>query len=136
METVSNTFKVGFSYFAVPQFETSCRYVEATLEEFLAWNCDHSSISGPFIDYDYSKFWAYADYKYVVSLFEDKTDIFQVSQHIPLNHGNNLFLRNSLVPFSLTVIFSQKWFTVGVEYFIHSSQKDLFKKTRILGIHT
>lgn len=92
-KTVSNTFKVWFSYFAVPQFETSCSYVEATLEEFLTWNCDHSSISGPFIDYDYSKFWAYADYKYVVSLFEDKTDIFQVSQHIPFNHDINLFLR-------------------------------------------
>nr|XP_019778322.1 HSPB1-associated protein 1 isoform X6 [Tursiops truncatus] len=61
-----------------PQFETTCSYVEATLEEFLTWNCDRSSISGPFRDYDHSKFWAYADYKYFVSLFEDKTDIFQV----------------------------------------------------------
>ncbi|XP_032486666.1 HSPB1-associated protein 1 isoform X1 [Phocoena sinus] len=60
-----------------PQFETTCSYVEATLEEFLTWNCDRSSISGPFRDYDHSKFWAYADYKYFVSLFEDKTDIFQ-----------------------------------------------------------
>lgn len=100
--------KVGFSYFAVPQFETSCSYVEATLEEFLTWSCDHSSISGPFVDYDYSKFWAYADYKYVVSLFEGKTDIFQVSQHIPFNHCNNLFLRYSLVLFFLTVIFLSK----------------------------
>ncbi|XP_047304875.1 HSPB1-associated protein 1 isoform X3 [Homo sapiens] len=61
----------------VPQFETTCNYVEATLEEFLTWNCDQSSISGPFRDYDHSKFWAYADYKYFVSLFEDKTDLFQ-----------------------------------------------------------
>nr|XP_030714223.1 HSPB1-associated protein 1 isoform X6 [Globicephala melas] len=61
-----------------PQFETTCSYVEATLEEFLTWNCDRSSISGSFRDYDHSKFWAYADYKYFVSLFEDKTDIFQV----------------------------------------------------------
>ncbi|XP_005675088.2 PREDICTED: HSPB1-associated protein 1 isoform X1 [Capra hircus] len=60
-----------------PQFETACNYVEATLEEFLSWNCDQSSISGAFRDYDHSKFWAYADYKYFVSLFEDKTDIFQ-----------------------------------------------------------
>ncbi|XP_059955928.1 HSPB1-associated protein 1 isoform X1 [Mesoplodon densirostris] len=60
-----------------PQFETTCSYVEATLEEFLTWNCDRSSVSGPFRDYDHSKFWAYADYKYFVSLFEDKTDIFQ-----------------------------------------------------------
>ncbi|XP_039699135.1 HSPB1-associated protein 1 isoform X1 [Pteropus medius] len=61
----------------VPQFETTCSYIDATVEEFLTWNCDHSSISGPFRDYDHSKFWAYADYKYFVSLFEDKTDIFQ-----------------------------------------------------------
>ncbi|XP_057553758.1 HSPB1-associated protein 1 isoform X3 [Hippopotamus amphibius kiboko] len=60
-----------------PQFETTCSYVEATLEEFLTWNCDQSRISGPFKDYDRSKFWAYADYKYFISLFEDKTDIFQ-----------------------------------------------------------
>lgn len=85
---VPYTFNVGFSYIAVPQFETTCSYVEATIEEFLAWNCDHSGISGPFRDYDHSEFWAYADYKYFVSLFEDKTDIFQVSQYIPFNHGN------------------------------------------------
>ncbi|EHB00949.1 HSPB1-associated protein 1, partial [Heterocephalus glaber] len=61
----------------VPQFETTCNYVEATLEEFLTWNCDQSSISGPFRDYDHSKFWAYADYKYFVNLFEDNSDVFQ-----------------------------------------------------------
>nr|XP_021529651.1 HSPB1-associated protein 1 isoform X3 [Aotus nancymaae] len=71
-------FRMGMkSTSTVPQFETTCSYVEATLEEFLTWNCDQSSISGPFRDYDHSKFWAYADYKYFVSLFEDKTDIFQ-----------------------------------------------------------
>ncbi|XP_032977449.1 HSPB1-associated protein 1 isoform X4 [Rhinolophus ferrumequinum] len=71
-------FRMGMkSTDTVPQFETTCSYVQATIEEFLAWNCDHSGISGPFRDYDHSKFWAYADYKYFVSLFEDKTDIFQ-----------------------------------------------------------
>nr|XP_002716858.1 HSPB1-associated protein 1 isoform X1 [Oryctolagus cuniculus] len=60
-----------------PQFETTCSYVDATLEEFLTWNCEQSSLSGPFADYDHSKFWAYADYKYFVNLFEDKTDVFQ-----------------------------------------------------------
>lgn len=83
---------IGFFYVAVPQFETTCSYIDATVEEFLTWNCDHSSISGPFRDYDHSKFWAYADYKYFVSLFEDKTDIFQVSQYISFNHGNFVFL--------------------------------------------
>ncbi|XP_029795301.1 HSPB1-associated protein 1 isoform X1 [Suricata suricatta] len=61
----------------VPQFETTCGYVEATLEEFLTWNHDQSPLSGPFRDYDHSEFWAYADYKYFVSLFDDKTDIFE-----------------------------------------------------------
>ncbi|XP_036707060.1 HSPB1-associated protein 1 isoform X2 [Balaenoptera musculus] len=71
-------FRMGTKHTdTAPQFETTCSYVEATLEEFLTWNCDRSSISGPFRDYDHSKFWAYADYKYLVSLFEDKTDIFQ-----------------------------------------------------------
>ncbi|KAM8770650.1 HSPB1-associated protein 1 [Rhynchonycteris naso] len=71
-------FRMGMkSTDTVPQFETTCHYVEATLEEFLTWNYDHSSTFGSFRDYDYSKFWAYADYKYVVDLFEDKTDIFQ-----------------------------------------------------------
>ncbi|XP_068402721.1 HSPB1-associated protein 1 isoform X2 [Eschrichtius robustus] len=71
-------FRMGTKHTdTAPQFETTCSYVEATLEEFLTWNCDPSSISGPFRDYDHSKFWAYADYKYLVSLFEDKTDIFQ-----------------------------------------------------------
>ncbi|XP_008050992.1 HSPB1-associated protein 1 [Carlito syrichta] len=71
-------FRMGLkSTGTVPQFETTCNYVDATLEEFLTWNCDQSSISGPFRDYEHCKFWAYADYKYFVSLFEDKTDIFQ-----------------------------------------------------------
>ncbi|XP_055965294.1 HSPB1-associated protein 1-like [Sorex fumeus] len=61
----------------VPQFETTCSYVEATLEEFLTWNSDLSRIYGPFRDYNRTKFWAYADYKYCVNLFEDNTDIFQ-----------------------------------------------------------
>ncbi|XP_031971172.1 HSPB1-associated protein 1 [Corvus moneduloides] len=62
----------------VPQFETSCSYVEAKLEEFLAWSCGQPScLSGPFSCYDYSKYWAYADYKYIARIFEDKPEIFQ-----------------------------------------------------------
>uniref|UniRef100_A0A8D0HM90 HSPB1 associated protein 1 n=1 Tax=Sphenodon punctatus TaxID=8508 RepID=A0A8D0HM90_SPHPU len=61
-----------------PQFETKCSFVEATLEEFLAWNCEPSACSsGPFHSYDSSKYWAYADYKYIARIFEDKADIFQ-----------------------------------------------------------
>ncbi|NXU50586.1 HBAP1 protein, partial [Turnix velox] len=62
----------------VPQFETMCSYVEATLEEFLAWSCGQPSpLSGPFSCYEYSKYWAYADYKYIARIFEDKPEIFQ-----------------------------------------------------------
>ncbi|NWW54802.1 HBAP1 protein, partial [Pedionomus torquatus] len=61
-----------------PQFETRCSYVEATLEEFLAWSCgEPSCLSGPFSRYEYSKYWAYADYKYIARIFEDKPEIFQ-----------------------------------------------------------
>ncbi|KAM6269365.1 HSPB1-associated protein 1 isoform 2-T2 [Porphyrio hochstetteri] len=62
----------------VPQFETRCSYVEATLEEFLAWSCGQpTGLSGPFSCYEYSKYWAYADYKYIARIFEDKPEIFQ-----------------------------------------------------------
>ncbi|XP_013001834.2 HSPB1-associated protein 1 isoform X2 [Cavia porcellus] len=71
-------FRMGVkSADTVPQFETMCSYVDATLEEFLTWNCDQSNSFGPFRDYDHSKFWAYADYKYFVNLFEDNSDVFQ-----------------------------------------------------------
>ncbi|EPY77287.1 hypothetical protein CB1_001278020 [Camelus ferus] len=87
----------------VPQFETTCSYVEATLEEFLTWNCDQSSISGPFRDYDHSKFWAYADYKYFVNLFEDKTDVFQVSAEETLVLGD----KGARIPYEESSVFSK-----------------------------
>ncbi|KFP82929.1 HSPB1-associated protein 1, partial [Acanthisitta chloris] len=62
----------------VPQFETKCSYVKATLEQFLAWSCGQPPcLSGPFSCYDYSKYWAYADYKYLARVFEDKPELFQ-----------------------------------------------------------
>lgn len=71
----------SFLYIALaPQFETQCSYVEATLEEFLAWTCEQPThISGPFSCFDSSKYWAYADYKYIARIFEDKTEIFKVN---------------------------------------------------------
>ncbi|XP_034641109.1 HSPB1-associated protein 1 isoform X3 [Trachemys scripta elegans] len=63
---------------AAPQFETECSYVEATLEEFLAWTSGQTTcVSRPFSCYDSSKYWAYADYKYIARIFEDKTEIFK-----------------------------------------------------------
>ncbi|XP_042301016.1 HSPB1-associated protein 1 [Sceloporus undulatus] len=61
-----------------PLFETKCSYVEATLEEFLAWiGRQPSNSSGPFKAYDLYKYWTYADYKYIARLFEDKPEHFQ-----------------------------------------------------------
>ncbi|XP_044294303.1 HSPB1-associated protein 1 isoform X2 [Varanus komodoensis] len=61
-----------------PLFETECSYVEATLEEFLAWSGRWPSrSSGPFSSYDLCKYWTYADYKYIAQLFEDKPENFQ-----------------------------------------------------------
>ncbi|XP_010216848.1 PREDICTED: HSPB1-associated protein 1 [Tinamus guttatus] len=72
-------FRIGLKTLdLVPQFETRCSYVEATLQEFLAWSCGQSScLSGPFSCFEYSKYWAYADYKYIAKLFEDKAEVFQ-----------------------------------------------------------
>ncbi|NWS73562.1 HBAP1 protein, partial [Crotophaga sulcirostris] len=61
----------------VPQFETRCSYTKATLEEFLAWSFGQPCLSGPFSCYEYSKYWAYADYKYIARMFEDKPEVFQ-----------------------------------------------------------
>ncbi|NXC44193.1 HBAP1 protein, partial [Penelope pileata] len=62
----------------VPQFETSCSYVKATLEEFLAWSSGQPScLSGPFSCFEHSRYWAYADYKYIAQMFEDKAEVFQ-----------------------------------------------------------
>ncbi|XP_028599081.2 HSPB1-associated protein 1 isoform X1 [Podarcis muralis] len=63
---------------AAPLFETECSYVEATLEEFLAWSGKQPSRScGPFSGYELCKYWSYADYKYIARLFEDKPENFQ-----------------------------------------------------------
>lgn len=72
-------FRIGLKAMdLVPQFETSCSYVKATLEEFLAWSSGQpSSLSGPFSCFEHSKYWAYADYKYIARIFEDKEEVFQ-----------------------------------------------------------
>ncbi|XP_017324999.1 HSPB1-associated protein 1 homolog isoform X2 [Ictalurus punctatus] len=61
-----------------PLFETECSYVEATLTEFLCWmrGSDAASV-GPFADYPLSEYWAYADYKYISLLFQDKDTMFK-----------------------------------------------------------
>ncbi|XP_021254572.1 HSPB1-associated protein 1 isoform X2 [Numida meleagris] len=72
-------FRIGLKTMdLVPQFETSCSYVKATLEEFLAWSSGQPShLSGPFSCFEHSKYWAYADYKYIARIFEDKEEVFQ-----------------------------------------------------------
>ncbi|KAI4902583.1 hypothetical protein NFI96_033944 [Prochilodus magdalenae] len=61
-----------------PLFETECSYVEATLAEFLCWTRGSSDSSvGPFTAYPLSEYWAYADYKHLALLFQDKTTMFK-----------------------------------------------------------
>ncbi|XP_077072386.1 HSPB1-associated protein 1 homolog [Siphateles boraxobius] len=61
-----------------PLFETECSYIEATVKEFLSWTANEGeSLVGPFSDYHCKEFWAYADYKYIAQLFQDKPAIFQ-----------------------------------------------------------
>ncbi|KAI1237311.1 hypothetical protein IHE44_0014576 [Lamprotornis superbus] len=97
----------------VPQFETSCSYVEATLEEFLAWSCGQPScLSGPFSCYDYSKYWAYADYKYIARIFEDKPEIFQILFRFTKRWhlfppGDTSFLYPTRIPYEESSIFSK-----------------------------
>uniref|UniRef100_A0A8D0HDB2 HSPB1 associated protein 1 n=1 Tax=Sphenodon punctatus TaxID=8508 RepID=A0A8D0HDB2_SPHPU len=88
-----------------PQFETKCSFVEATLEEFLAWNCEPSACSsGPFHSYDSSKYWAYADYKYIARIFEDKADIFQEEMEERALSGLARRKRTLLATWILTVV--------------------------------
>ncbi|KAL6100350.1 hspbap1 [Pungitius sinensis] len=61
-----------------PLFETQCSYVEATLEHFLRWTRHHTgSCPGPFCQYPRSEYWAYADYKYIALLLQDRPAMFQ-----------------------------------------------------------
>ncbi|XP_067890952.1 HSPB1-associated protein 1 homolog isoform X5 [Heterodontus francisci] len=62
----------------VPQFETHCGYVQATLQEFLVWLHGESDVSaGPFNSFPRSQYWAYADYKYIAMTLEEKAELFQ-----------------------------------------------------------
>ncbi|XP_015266356.1 PREDICTED: HSPB1-associated protein 1 isoform X2 [Gekko japonicus] len=72
-------FRVGMKDMGTaPLFETECSYVEGTLEEFLAWSLrEPSCSSGPFSGYEPCKYWAYADYKYIATLFEDNPEQFK-----------------------------------------------------------
>ncbi|KAK2905785.1 HSPB1-associated protein 1 homolog isoform X2 [Channa argus] len=61
-----------------PLFETQCSYVEAKLSQFLNWPLAQSGMDiGPFVEYPYSDYWAYADYKYIAVLFQDQPSMFE-----------------------------------------------------------
>ncbi|KAJ3592269.1 hypothetical protein NHX12_007397 [Muraenolepis orangiensis] len=61
-----------------PLFETQCAYIEASLAQFLRWTSGHSDADvGPFADYPFSEYWAYADYKYIAHLFQEMPSKFQ-----------------------------------------------------------
>ncbi|XP_072326059.1 HSPB1-associated protein 1 homolog isoform X2 [Scyliorhinus torazame] len=62
----------------VPQYETHCEYVQATLQEFLVWLHGESDASAGLFDaFPRSQYWAYADYKYIAMTFEEKAEAFQ-----------------------------------------------------------
>ncbi|XP_018413586.1 PREDICTED: HSPB1-associated protein 1 [Nanorana parkeri] len=61
-----------------PQFETQCDYIEGTVKQFRSWvSGDSPELCGAFRRFDRAEFWAYADYKYLAVLFEDRADILQ-----------------------------------------------------------
>ncbi|KAM9850611.1 HSPB1-associated protein 1 homolog [Aulostomus maculatus] len=61
-----------------PVFETQCSYVEAKLAQFLSWTRGRDGTDvGPFCDYPFSQYWAYADYKYIAMLFQDQPAMFE-----------------------------------------------------------
>ncbi|XP_043918704.1 HSPB1-associated protein 1 [Protopterus annectens] len=63
---------------AFPLFENHCSFLEASMMQFLSWSQGLSdAVLGPFSSYPYSEFWAYADYKYIAMLFEDKKEHFK-----------------------------------------------------------
>ncbi|XP_041858393.1 HSPB1-associated protein 1 homolog isoform X2 [Melanotaenia boesemani] len=59
-----------------PLFETQCSYVEARMAQFLSWTQGQTDV-GPFSEYPYSEYWAYADYKYIAVLFQDQPLMFE-----------------------------------------------------------
>ncbi|XP_070980031.1 HSPB1-associated protein 1 homolog isoform X1 [Oncorhynchus clarkii lewisi] len=62
-----------------PLFETQCSYVEAKLEEFQSWTEGQTGAEdvGCFSNYPLSLYWAYADYKYIALLLQEKPSMFE-----------------------------------------------------------
>ncbi|KAM9343134.1 HSPB1-associated protein 1 homolog [Pholidichthys leucotaenia] len=69
-------FRLGRKDDAItPLFETHCPYVEATVAQFLNWT--QNKDAGPFSEYLFSENWAYADYKYIATLFQNQPFMFE-----------------------------------------------------------
>ncbi|KAJ8012349.1 hypothetical protein DPEC_G00041780 [Dallia pectoralis] len=62
-----------------PLFETQCSYLEAKLKEFQFWTDGETGAEqvGSFSNYPLSQFWAYADYKHIELLLQDKPSMFE-----------------------------------------------------------
>lgn len=72
-------FLLCFPAVTAPLFETQCSYVEAKLAHFLSWTRGQAGTDvGPFFEYPESEYWAYADYKYIATLFQDQPSMFEV----------------------------------------------------------
>lgn len=99
------TFFFFFAFSPAPLFETECSYLEATLAEFLCWTSGSDAASvGPFADYPLSEYWAYADYKYIALLFQEKTSMFKVHQH---TMSSILHLKSNILTFYFKTGFIQ-----------------------------
>lgn len=67
--------------FADVQWETGCKYITATVQDFLNWQkqaADSSTDDNPFHDHDPDTHWAYMDYKYMSQIFEDQPEQLKV----------------------------------------------------------
>ncbi|CDQ71133.1 unnamed protein product [Oncorhynchus mykiss] len=77
--SLSSTVPLSFFNVKAPLFETQCSYVEAKLEEFQSWTEGQTGAEdvGCFSNYPLSLYWAYADYKYIALLLQEKPSMFE-----------------------------------------------------------
>ncbi|KAM4024251.1 HSPB1-associated protein 1 [Anomaloglossus baeobatrachus] len=61
-----------------PQYETGCDFVDASVRQFRDWvSGNPEEASGPFGRFSTAESWAYADYKYLAVLFQDRPTTLQ-----------------------------------------------------------
>ncbi len=63
-------------------WESQCEYVTATIPQFIAWLNRKSESDNPLHGFDSDRFWCYADYKYMVELFENHPELLEVNYNV------------------------------------------------------